>query len=103
MSQKQQFGASSFLSRSMVSLVVGLLYVAACACPAVKVKNRGLELINLLLVSLGGKPDAQGPEYVEVLGVEILLTGWRTPLIIPWSANLLLLNASTQRRKRVLP
>ena len=34
---------------------------------------------------------AQGPEYIEVLGVEILLTGWRTPLIIPWSANLLLL------------
>jgi len=91
MSQKQQFGASSFLSRSMVSLVVGLLYVAACACPAVKVKNRGLELINLLLVSLGGKPDAQGPEYVEVLGVEILLAGWRPPLTIPWSANLLLL------------
>jgi hypothetical protein len=39
MSQKQQFGASRFLSRSMVSLVVGLLYVAACACPAVKFKN----------------------------------------------------------------
>ena len=39
MSQKQQYGASGFLSRSMVSLVVGLLYVAACACPAVKEKN----------------------------------------------------------------
>jgi len=91
MSQKQQFGASGFLSRSMVSLVVGLLYVAACACPAVKVKNAGLALINALLVSLGGKPDAQGPEYVEVLGVEILLAGWRPPLTIPWSANLLLL------------
>ena len=91
MSQKQQFGASSFLSRSMVSLVVGLLYVAACACPAVKVKNAGLALINALLVSLGGKPDAQGPEYEEVLGVEILLAGWRPPLTVPWSANLLLL------------
>ena len=91
MSQKQQFGASSFLSRSMVSLIVGLLYAAACACPAVKVENRGLELMNLVVVSLGGKPDVQGPEYIEVLGVEILLTGWRTPLIIPWSANLLLL------------
>ena len=91
MSQKQQFGASSVLSRSMVSLVVGLLYVAACACPAVKVKNAGMALINALLVSLGGKPDAQGPEYEEVLGVEMLLAGWRSPLIIPWSANLLLL------------
>src|SRR5262245_60061491 len=91
MSQRQQFDASGFLSRSMVSLIVGLLYVDACACPAVKVKNRGLELINLLLVSLGGKPDAQGPEYVEVLGVETLLAGWPPPLIIPWSANLLLL------------
>ena len=91
MSQKQQLGASSFLSRSMVSLVVGLLYVAACACPAVKEKNRGLQLINGLLVSLGGKPDAQGPEYEEVLGVEILLAGWRPPLTVPWSANLLLL------------
>jgi len=50
MSQKQQFGASSFVSRSMVSLVVGLLYLAACACPAVRVPNRGLELTNLLLV-----------------------------------------------------
>jgi hypothetical protein len=92
MTQKHQFGASSFLSRSTVSLVVGLLYVAACACPAVKVKSLGLELINGLLVSLGGKPDVQGPEYEEVLGVEILLTGWRSPLIIPWSANLLLLS-----------
>ena len=91
MSQKQQFGASSFLSRSMVSLVVGLLYVAACACPAVKGKNLGLQLINGLLVSLGGKPDAQGPEYIEAQGVEILLAGWRPPLTIPWSANLLLL------------
>jgi hypothetical protein len=72
MSQKQQLGVSSFLSRSMVSLVVGLLYVAACACPAVKEKNRGLELINGLLVSLGGKPDAQGPEYIEAQGVEVL-------------------------------
>ena len=91
MSQKQQYGVSGFLSRSMVSLVVGLLYVAACACPAMKVKNLGLELINALLVPLGGKPDAQGPEYEEVLGVEILLAGWRPPLTVPWSANLLLL------------
>jgi hypothetical protein len=91
MSQKQQLGASSFLPRSMVSLVVGLLYVAACACPAVKEKNRGLELINGLLVSLGGKPDAQGPEYMEAQGVEVLLAGWPPPRIIPWSANLLLL------------
>lgn len=91
MSQKQQFGASSFLSRSMVSLVVGLLYVAACACPAVKVKNLGLELVNALLVSVGGKPDAQGPEYIEAQGVEVLLAGWPPPRIIPWSANLLLL------------
>jgi hypothetical protein len=91
MSQKQQFGASSFLSRSMVSLVVGLLYVAACACPAVKVENRGLELMNLVVVSLGGKPDVQGPEYIEVLGVEALLAGWPPPRIIPWSANILLL------------
>jgi hypothetical protein len=95
MSQKQQYSASGFLSRSMVSLVVGLLYVAACACPAVKYKDPGLVLINALLVSVGGKPDAQGPEYDEVLGVEILLAGWRgwrPPLIIPWSANLLLLS-----------
>src|SRR5215831_9911797 len=91
MSQKQQLGASSFLSRSMVSLVVGLLYVAACACPAVKEKNRGLELINGLLVSLGGKPDAQGPEYIEAQGVEVLLAGWPPPRVIPWSANILLL------------
>jgi hypothetical protein len=91
MSQKQQLGVSSFLSRSMVSLVVGLLYVAACACPAVKEKNRGLELINGLLVSLGGKPDAQGPEYIEAQGVEVLLAGWPPPRIIPWSANILLL------------
>src|SRR5437763_378761 len=91
MSQKQQLGVSSFLARSMVSLVVGLLYVAACACPAVKEKNRGLELINGLLVSLGGKPDAQGPEYIEAQGVEVLLAGWPPPRIIPWSANLLLL------------
>jgi hypothetical protein len=68
-----------------------LLYVAACACPAVKEKNRGLELINRLLVSLGGKPDAQGPEYTEAQGVEVLLAGWPPPRIIPWSANLLLL------------
>ena len=54
------------MSRSMVSLVVGLLYVAACACPAVKEKNRGLELINGLLVSLGGKPDAQGDRAIRV-------------------------------------
>jgi hypothetical protein len=91
MSQKQQLGPSSFLSRSMVSLVVGLLYVAACASPAVKGKNLGLQLINGLLVSLGGKPDAQGPEYIEAQGVEVLLAGWRPPLTIPWSANLLLL------------
>jgi hypothetical protein len=91
MSQMQQFGASSFLSRSMVSLVVGLLYVAACACPAVKVENRGLELMNLLVVSLGGKPDVQGPDYIEVLGVETLQAGWPPPRIIPWSANILLL------------
>ena len=91
MSQKQQYGVSGFLSRSMVSLVVGLLYVAACACPAVKEKNLRLGLANALLVLLGGKPDAQGPEYEEVLGVEILLAGWRPPLTIPWSANLLLL------------
>jgi hypothetical protein len=96
MSQKQQFGATRFLSRAMVSLVVGLLYVAACACPAVKRKNAGLALINALLVSLGGKPDAQGPGYIEVLGVVILLTGWRPPLIIPWSANLLLLSRSAE-------
>ncbi len=92
MSLKQQLGASSFFSLSMVSLVVGLLYVAAYACPAVKEKNRGLEVINGLLVSLGGKPDAQGPEYIEAQGVEVLLAGWRSPLIIPWSANLLLLS-----------
>lgn len=91
MSQKQQLGTSSFLSRSMVSLVVGLLYAAACACPAVEEKNRGLELINGLLVSLGGKPDARGPEYIEARGVEVLLAGWPPPRIIPWSANLLLL------------
>ena len=52
----QQFGPSSFLSRSMVSLVVGLIYVAACACPAVRVENRGLELMNLMTMSLGAKP-----------------------------------------------
>ncbi len=75
----------------MASLVVGLPYVAACARPAIKAKNAGLELINASLASVGGKPDAQGPEYVEVRGVEILLAGWRSPLIIPWSANLLLL------------
>src|SRR5215469_4091396 len=86
-----QLGASSFLSRSMVSLVVGLLYVAACACPAVKVKNLGPPIIVNLLVSLGAKPDVQGPEDTELLGVEILLAGWRPPLTIPWSANLLLL------------
>ena len=91
MSQKQPLGASSFWSRSMGSLVVGLLYVAACACPAVKVENRGLELMNLVVVSLGGKPDVQGPEYIEVLGVETLLAGWPPLRIIPWSANILLL------------
>src|SRR5262249_10235393 len=48
-------------------------------------------LINGLLVSLGGKPDAQGPEYIEAQGVEVLLAGWPPPRIIPWSANLLLL------------
>ena len=53
MSQKQQFGATRFLSRAMVSLVVGLLYVAACACPAVKEKNLRLGLANALLVLLG--------------------------------------------------
>ena len=58
--------------------------------------NRGevhlrLGLANALLVLLGGKPDAQGPKYEEVLGVDILLTGWRPPLTVPWSANLLLL------------
>jgi len=40
----------------MVSLVVGLIYVAACACPAVRVENRGLELMNLMTMSLGAKP-----------------------------------------------
>ena len=75
----------------MVSLVVGLLYVAACACPAVKVKNPGPPIIVNLLVSLGAKPDVQGPEDTELLGIEILLAGWRPPLTIPWSANLLLL------------
>jgi hypothetical protein len=49
----------------MVSLVVGLLYVAACACPAVKEKNRGLELINGLLVSLGAW--ALLPERTQLL------------------------------------
>ena len=91
MSQTQQFSASRFLSRLMVSLVVGLLYVAACACPAVKFENRGLQLVNFLLVSVGGKPNAQGEEYIEVLGVETLREGWPPPRIIPWSANILLL------------
>ena len=91
MSQKQQLGASSFLSRLMVSLVVGLLYVAACACPAVKVENPGPPIIVNLLVSLGAKLDVQGPEDAELLGVETLLEGWHRPLIIPWSANILLL------------
>ncbi len=45
-----------------------------------------------MLATLGGKPsDITGPEDIEVLGVETLLVGWRTPLIIPWSANFLLL------------
>lgn len=91
MSQKQQLGASSFLSRLMVSLVVGLLYVAACACPAVKVENPGPPIIVNLLVSLGAKLDVQGPEDAELLRVETLLEGWHRPLIIPWSANILLL------------
>ena len=90
MSQKQQLGASSLLSRLMLSLVVGLLYVAACACPAVKVENPRPPIVNLL-VSLGAKPDVQGPEDTELLGVETLLEGWHPPLIIPWSANILLL------------
>ena len=91
MSREPRFRAMRALACVVVLLVIGSLYVAACACPAVKVKNLGLELINALLVPLGGKPDAQGPEYEEVLGVEILLAGWRPPLTIPWSANLLLL------------
>src|SRR5262249_49272236 len=36
-------------------------------------------------------PDAQGPEYIEAQGVEVLLAGWPDPQIIPWSANILLL------------
>src|SRR5262245_49489397 len=91
MSQKQQLGASSFLSRSMGRWLSDCSMSQPVPAPPSRRRTLGLELINRLLVSLGGKPDAQSPEYIEAQGVEILLAGWPSPRIIPWSANILLL------------
>ena len=55
-----------------ISLIVGLLYVVACAIPAVDI----------------GPGDWWSG---DALGVFALMVGWAPPLTIPWSANVLLL------------
>jgi hypothetical protein len=69
-----------------------VLYGAACVCPAVKLANPAPAMARGLVKEWGGRPDnISGPSDLEFSGFEALLTGWHRPLIIPWSANILLL------------
>ena len=92
MSQKQQLGASGYFSRPMVSLVVGVLYVAACVCPAVKVPDP-VPIGLVLWAASGGllRVEFQDSKMIDVLGVQALRYGAQDWLLIPWSANVLLL------------
>jgi len=86
MSHWRQLGASTLFSCSMV------LYGAACVCPAVKLANPAPAIARGLVKEWGGRPDnISGPSDLEFSGFEALLAGWHRPLIIPWSANILLL------------
>ena len=86
MSHWRQLGASTLFSCSM------LLYGAACVCPAVKLANPAPAILRGLVKEWGGRPDnISGPSYLEFSGFQALLTGWYRLLIIPWSANILLL------------
>jgi hypothetical protein len=80
MDQTRQPGTTTMLSRLAVTVAVGSLYVAACASPAIDYKppqNRDFGDIT---------------PYGVVLGIVTLLVGWMNPsLIIPWSANPMLL------------
>ena len=79
MDQNRQSALTAVLSRLAVTVVVGSLYVAACASPAIYYRppqNRDFGDIT---------------PYGVVLGIVTLLVGGMTPkLFIPWSANLLL-------------
>jgi hypothetical protein len=76
MNQNLRPGSRSFVSRLVVAVIVGSLYIAACASPAI---------------------DWEAPrDYGDIqlfgrvhYGIMTLLLGWVEP--IPWSANPLLL------------
>src|SRR5262245_61533824 len=75
MDQQQRSGSSRIGSHLAVSLIVGSLYVAACASPAID----------------WGAPRDYGDIQLfgrVHYGIVALVMGWVEPL--PWSANLLL-------------
>jgi hypothetical protein len=78
------------MSRLAVSLVVGLLYAAACICPAIEFAKappppppRDIGDIRIF-----GDLD---PEAGTHIGLVALLVGWLPPWTMAWSANLCLL------------
>jgi hypothetical protein len=81
MPHERRPAAGGFLPRVVVLLVVGALYIAACACPAVEFTDvpRAHDFGEIF-------PD---PELGSNRGIVALLFGGKMPL--PWSANIFLL------------
>jgi hypothetical protein len=84
MVQKQGPALARFIPLLVVSLIVASLYVTACACPAIEFEKRvPRDYGDITLI-----PESW---YNPLPGVGALVLGCVPPLIIPWSANLLLL------------
>jgi hypothetical protein len=75
MSREPRFRAMRALACVVVLLVIGSLYVAACACPAFE----------------GDIPGPMGPSHRVVSGAFALGNGWIPPWTLPWSGNIFLL------------
>jgi len=63
--------------RLSTAVVVGVLFVAACFCPAVRVGGYGISPL--------------GDWQEEHIGLTALLLGWLTMFLLPWLANPILL------------
>jgi hypothetical protein len=91
MGREQQPGGRGVGQRLIVSLVVGSLYVAGCASPAIEFvpappapdsRPRDFGMIDIPRVRL---------EIGAHFGFVALVAGWQLPWTAPWSANVFLL------------
>jgi hypothetical protein len=84
MIREEPSGIVKWLPRIAVSLVVGTLYIAACATPAVEFvempRAHDFGEINII-------PDQEVGTH---LGITALIFGSKEPWILPWSANVFL-------------